>query len=107
MRKLSAEQDALYEVEEAIRRMETDTYGICEETGRQIEAGRLRAVPWTRFSHDAEARLEKEGILQRTRFGKVASIRKPKSDMLWTNGIPGGQDTEDGVPLDGAEGGSS
>jgi RNA polymerase-binding transcription factor DksA len=104
--KLSSEQDALYEVEEALRRIGNGAYGICEETGRPIEAGRLKAVPWTRFSHDAEARLEKEGVIQRTRFGKVASVRKPKSDMLWKNGIPGGQDTEEDRPPDSAEGGS-
>ena len=32
--RLSAEQDALYEVEEAIRRIENGSYGICEETGK-------------------------------------------------------------------------
>jgi RNA polymerase-binding transcription factor DksA len=104
--KLSADQDALYEVEEAIRRIENDTYGICEETGKPIEVDRLKAVPWTRFSHDAEARLEKNGIIPRTRFGKVASVRKPRSDMLWKNGIPGGQDTDENQPPDDAEGGS-
>jgi RNA polymerase-binding transcription factor DksA len=101
--RLSAEQDALYEVEEAIRRIENGAYGICDETGKPIEAGRLKAVPWTRFSHDAEAKLEKSGIIQRTRFGKVSSVRKPKSDMLWKNGIPAGQDTEGGRPTDEAE----
>jgi len=102
--RLSAEQDALYEVEEAIRRVGNDTYGICEETGKPIEADRLKAVPWTRFSRDAEARLEKEGIIHRTRLGKVASIRKPRSDMLRKNGIPG-QDMKEGQePDDAADG---
>ena len=100
--RLSAEQDALYEVEEAVRRIGDDAYGICEETGRPIEASRLKAVPWTRFSHDVEARLEKEGIIHRTRLGKVASIRKPKSDMLRKNGIPG-QDMEEGRQSGDAE----
>ena len=103
--RLSAEQDALYEVEEALRRIGNDTYGVCEETGRPIEASRLKAVPWTRFSHDAEAILEREGIIHRTRLGKVASIRKPKSDMLRKNGIPG-QDMEEGHQPGDAEGGN-
>jgi len=103
--RLSAEQDALYEVEEAVRRIGSDAYGICEATGRPIDAGRLKAVPWTRFSRDAEARLEKEGILHRTRLGKVASIRKPKSDMLRKNGIPGGN-MEEGQEPDDAEDGN-
>ena len=103
--RLSAEQDALYEVEEAVRRIGNDTYGICEETGKPIEAGRLKAVPWTRFSHDTEARLEKKGVLHRTRLGKVASIRKPRSDMLRKNGIPG-QAMEEGRQPDDAEDGN-
>jgi len=97
--KLSAEQDALYEVEEALRRIGNDTYGICEETGRPIEASRLKAVPWTRFSHDAQAKLEKEGFIHRTCVGKASSVRRPNSDMLRKNGIPGRlseQDTEEG-----------
>ena len=105
--RLSTDQDALYEVEEAIRRIENGSYGICEETGKQIEAVRLKAVPWTRFCHDAEARLEKEGTIPRTRFGKVASVRKPKSDMLWKNGIPGGKEMEGGLQTDNAEEGDS
>jgi RNA polymerase-binding transcription factor DksA len=101
--KLSAEQDALYEVEEAIRRIGNDAYGICEETGKPIDTGRLKAVPWTRFSHEAEARLEKNGIVHRTRLGKVASVRKHGSDMLRKNGIPG-QDIEEGHQSADAEG---
>lgn len=42
--------DELYEIEEALRRVENDTYGFCEETGELIEASRLRALPWTRLS---------------------------------------------------------
>lgn len=47
---LSSEQDAIYEVEEALDRITYGTYGICELTGKPIEAARLAAVPWTRFS---------------------------------------------------------
>src|SRR5438046_5114745 len=32
--KLTAEQDALYEIEEAIKRIHQNTYGICEQIGR-------------------------------------------------------------------------
>ena len=33
---LSQEQDALYEIEEALKRVEAGTYGICEMSGKQI-----------------------------------------------------------------------
>ena len=39
---LSAEQGALYEVDEALRRIADRTYGICEETGRPIPAAHLK-----------------------------------------------------------------
>src|SRR5579864_5187413 len=59
---LSSEQDALYEVNEAINRILNSNYGICELTGKPIEAARLAAIPWTRFSASAEKQLEKEGV---------------------------------------------
>jgi RNA polymerase-binding transcription factor DksA len=55
---LDAQQNLLYEIERAIERIETGSYGICERTGRPIPAARLRALPWTRYSRDAEAEFE-------------------------------------------------
>jgi len=78
--KLSAEQDALYEVEDAIRRIFDDTYGVCQETGKPIPASRLKAVPWTRFSRETEARLEKAGTIQRPHLGNVASVYERNVD---------------------------
>lgn len=40
----------LREIEAALKRMETGDYGICEETGEDIEEKRLLAIPWTKFS---------------------------------------------------------
>jgi DnaK suppressor protein len=34
----------------ALSRIESGTYGICEETEEQIEHERLLAIPWTRLS---------------------------------------------------------
>ena len=42
---LSAEQDALFEVEQALKRILIGTYGVCEETGQPIPQERLKAVP--------------------------------------------------------------
>ena len=42
---LSAEQDALFAIEAALKRMATGTYGTCEETGRRIPPARLKAIP--------------------------------------------------------------
>lgn len=40
----------LMEIEMALARIETGTYGICEETEEKIETERLLAIPWTRLS---------------------------------------------------------
>ena len=40
----------LFEIEQALGRIETGNFGICEETEETIEAERLRAIPWTRLS---------------------------------------------------------
>src|ERR1044072_4486279 len=37
------------EIDESLARMEAGTYGICEETGDEIEEKRLQAIPWTRL----------------------------------------------------------
>jgi RNA polymerase-binding transcription factor DksA len=56
---VSSEQDALSEVEAAIKRVRDGTYGICELTGKPIGKDRLLAVPFTRYSAEAQKELEK------------------------------------------------
>jgi len=71
---LSSDQDAIYEIEEALRRIEKNTYGICELTGKQIPKARLEAIPWTRFTVEAQAQLEREGALRQKRLGSLGSV---------------------------------
>ena len=56
----SSDQEVLFEIDEALRRIDDGTYGICEATGAEIPAERLDAVPWTRFARDAEEQVERE-----------------------------------------------
>ena len=42
---LSQEQDALYEIEEALKRLEGGTYGVCEMSNKPIAHARLEALP--------------------------------------------------------------
>ena len=71
---LSSDQDAMYEIEEALKRIEKNTYGICELTGKAIPAARLEAIPWTRFTVQAQAQLEREGALRSRRLGQLGTI---------------------------------
>lgn len=71
---LSSDQDAIYEIEEALRRIEKGTYGVCELTGKPIPRARLDAIPWTRFTVEAQAQLEKEGALRQKRLGSLGTV---------------------------------
>jgi DnaK suppressor protein len=71
---LSSDQDAVYEIEEALKRIERKTYGVCELTGKPIPRTRLEAIPWTRFTVEAQAQLEREGALKSRRLGQLGSI---------------------------------
>jgi RNA polymerase-binding transcription factor DksA len=59
---LAATKEVLHEVLEALRRIERGTYGICEITGEPIEASRLQAIPWARYSYAGQDDLEKGGF---------------------------------------------
>jgi len=56
---LSSEQDVLYEIDEAIRRIEQGTYGECEATGLPIERERLKALPFARYCVSAQTEMER------------------------------------------------
>jgi DnaK suppressor protein len=71
---LSSDQDAIYEIEEALKRIEKKTYGICELTGKSIPRARLDALPWTRFTVEAQMQLEREGALRKPRLGALGSV---------------------------------
>ena len=71
---LSSDQDAIYEIEEALKRIEKNTYGVCELTGKSIPKARLDAIPWTRFTVEAQAQLEREGALRQRRLGQLGTV---------------------------------
>lgn len=64
---LSQEQDSLYEIDEALKRIENGTYGTCEMSGKPIPQARLEALPFTRYTVECQAELEKRSRYQRQR----------------------------------------
>jgi RNA polymerase-binding transcription factor DksA len=64
---LSQEQDALYEIDEALKRIEQGTYGICELCNKPILHARLEAIPFARFTVDCQSQLEKQRKMTRSR----------------------------------------
>lgn len=57
---LAKEQDALYEIQQALRRMDTGCYGICEISGNKIPTTRLEAIPFARLTVECQAQWERE-----------------------------------------------
>lgn len=57
-----SERQMLFQVEEALRRIEDGTYGRCANCGQPINVQRLEAVPWTRFCINCQELAEK-GLL--------------------------------------------
>lgn len=90
---LSSDQDAIYEIEEALKRIEKQTYGVCELTGKQIPRSRLEAIPWTRFTVQAQAQLEREGALRQRRLGALGTV-----DAVGTTEVEGEEEEPEEKP---------
>lgn len=74
---VSSEQEALNEIEDAIQRMLSGSYGVCEITGDKISHDRLTAVPFTRFSLEGQRHHEKtqrKTIHRAGIFGSEATV---------------------------------
>ena len=57
---LSKEQDALYEIQDAIRRLEKGVYGYCEISGEKIMKERIEAIPFCRLTVQVQERWEEK-----------------------------------------------
>ncbi len=64
---LSQEQDALYEIDEALKRIDLGTYGKCEMSGKPIMHARLEAIPFARYTVECQSQLEKQSKASRVR----------------------------------------
>lgn len=64
---LSKEHDALYEIEQAIIRVEAGSYGICEMSGQKIPHTRLEAIPFCRLTVECQELWEEKHGKQRYR----------------------------------------
>ncbi|MFN0131126.1 MAG: TraR/DksA C4-type zinc finger protein [Phycisphaerales bacterium] len=55
----AADRRLIKEIDDALRRIEDGTYGVCELTGKPIRAERLEELPWARYSIEAARALER------------------------------------------------
>jgi len=66
---VSSEQEALSEIDAAIKRVRDGSYGVCEITAKPIAKERLLAVPFTRYSAEAQKEIERNRHRSRTQAG--------------------------------------
>jgi len=71
---VASEQEALSEIDAAIKRIHGGTYGTCEITQKPIAKDRLLAVPFTRYSADAQKNLERNRHRSRTQAGLLGEL---------------------------------
>ena len=55
------ERDKLLLIDQALKRIDEGTYGICEVTGEKIGEERLRVLPFTTLSVEAQEEIERGG----------------------------------------------
>jgi RNA polymerase-binding transcription factor DksA len=68
----------------ALERLDAGTYGVCELTGKLIPWERLEAVPWARFSLEAQKQIEQGASASphRSAEGQSGKLRRqPMTDV--------------------------
>jgi DnaK suppressor protein len=84
---LSQEQDALYEIDQALKRIELGSYGVCEMSGKAIPHARLEAIPFARFTVQCQAQLEKQN--------KASRVRQSVTSLFGLTDEEGGEGEEE------------
>ena len=83
---VSSEQEALTEIDAAIKRIFDGSYGICEITQKPIAKERLLAVPFTRYSAEAQKDLEKNRYRARTAGGLFGELGEEGGKIMDEDG---------------------
>ena len=58
LRQLSTHKDTLRKIDEALRKLDEGTYGICEDCGEEISEERLKILPFAIYCTDCQERRE-------------------------------------------------
>jgi RNA polymerase-binding transcription factor DksA len=88
---LAKEQDALYEIEQALRRIQTGSYGVCEISSCKILQTRLEVIPFARLTVECQAQWEKE-------YGKRRF--RPSNEVGFSGGKYVEEEDSEAVSLD-------
>ncbi|MGH7946351.1 MAG: TraR/DksA family transcriptional regulator [Opitutaceae bacterium] len=83
---VASEQEALAEIDAAIKRIHDGTYGVCEITQKPIARERLLAVPFTRYSAEAQKDLERNRHRSRTQAGLFGELGEEGGKIMEDDG---------------------
>ena len=76
---VSSEQDAIYEIDDALRRIQMGVYGACEQCGEMIAKPRLKAQPFAKLCIKCQSVMER-GKERFRRFGPtISQLVEPQS----------------------------
>ncbi len=89
---LAKEQDALYEIDQALMRIKAGSYGVCEISGQKIPQMRLEAIPFARLTVECQTDWEKEYGNRRFR---------PSTEVGFSGGMREEDENSVTVSLDG------
>ena len=58
------ERQILIEIDDALQRMDSGTYGSCAHCSIEITKARLRALPWAKYCIDCQEQVERGVVLE-------------------------------------------
>jgi len=58
------ERQILIEIDDALQRMDSGTYGSCAHCSTEITKARLRALPWAKYCIDCQEQVERGDVLE-------------------------------------------
>lgn len=59
---MESEKKLVVEIDEALMRMQSGTYGVCIESGKPIPRARLEIKPWAKYTIEVAAERERRGL---------------------------------------------
>jgi RNA polymerase-binding transcription factor DksA len=92
---LSQEQDALFEIDEALKRIVKGTYGVCEMSGKNIPKARLEARPFARFTVECQNEIERKN--------RYSRVRQPITRLFENLDEDGGEESDEESSADSKE----
>jgi len=89
---LSQEQDALFEIDEALKRIAKGAYGTCEMSGKTIPKARLEARPFARFTVECQNEIERKN--------RHSRLRQPVTRLFESLDDDSGEDSDEDSTTD-------